>query len=43
MIFNMRTPLHLAVENENEEIIKVLLKFKGIDLEVKDQIWYFKI
>lgn len=34
----MRTPLHLAVENENEEIVKILLNYKGIDVNVKDQI-----
>lgn len=36
--FNMRTSLHLAVDKENEEIIKLLLHHKGIDTTVKDQI-----
>lgn len=41
--FYERTPLHEAVEKENIEIIKLLLKVKGINVNVKDEINQLKI
>lgn len=34
----MQSPLHVAVEKENMEIIQLLLLHKGINLSIKDQI-----
>ena len=33
-----RSALHIAVEKENQEIIKMLLNKKGIDINSKDEI-----
>lgn len=35
----MKTVLHLAVQNEYIYIIKLLLKRKAIDIDVKDEQW----
>ena len=37
------TALHLAVKNGNTEIVKLLLKAKGIDIKTKDLIVIFDI
>lgn len=33
-----RTALHIAVETKNKEIIKLLVKQKGIKLNLKDEV-----
>ena len=38
LILNERTALHLAVEEEQIEIITLLLKCKDIDTNIKDEI-----
>ena len=38
--FNKRTALHLAVEKENIEIIKLLLENKKLIINAKDEIIY---
>lgn len=40
IIFNEATPLHLAVEKGNIEIIKILLGQKDIDTNIKDEIQF---
>lgn len=37
-LFVQKTPLHIAVEKENLEIIKLLLQHKGIHPDEKDNI-----
>lgn len=41
MISNDRTPLHLAVENKSDEIVQLLLLHKGININLKDQIYNY--
>lgn len=36
IFFNIKTPLHLAVSIQNIEIVKLLLKTQGIDVNMKD-------
>jgi len=33
----MQTPLHIAIEKENQEIVRLLLA-AGSDLEIKDKV-----
>lgn len=39
LIFH-NTPLHVAVQNENIDIIQVLLNHKNIDVDITDHIYY---
>uniref|UniRef100_A0A182J328 Uncharacterized protein n=1 Tax=Anopheles atroparvus TaxID=41427 RepID=A0A182J328_ANOAO len=34
---NLKTPLHVAIENQHEEIIGILLCHPGIDLKIRDK------
>lgn len=34
---NNKTPLHIAIENKHEEIIKILLCHPNIDLKIRDK------
>lgn len=43
IIFNEKTALHIAVQNNNKKIIQLLLGFNGIDLNGRDGIIYFFI
>ena len=36
-----RTALHSAVENEEVDVVKLLLTFKGIDISIKNEISFF--
>ena len=36
--FNKKTPLHLAVEKGNSEIIKLIMECNDIDVNAKDEI-----
>ena len=38
IFINKKSPLHLAVEKENYGIIYLLLKHKGIDINVKNEV-----
>lgn len=35
-----KTALHLAVENENIQIIQLLLKHPNIDIDIKDDVLF---
>lgn len=39
---NEKTPLQAAVENENIEIVSLLLKHKDININVENEIFFFK-
>lgn len=41
LFFVQKTPLHIAVEKENPEIIKLLLQHKGIHPDEKDNVIIF--
>lgn len=41
--FNKMTPLHLAVKNENIDIIKLLLDHKSINVNIYDDILYYRL
>lgn len=43
IVFNEKTALHIAVQNNNKKIIQLLLGFNGIDLNGRDGIIYFFI
>lgn len=46
IFFNIKTPLHLAVSIQNIEIVKLLLKTQGIDVNMKDIVkinWFYEI
>lgn len=42
LLFNI-TALHFAVINQNVDIVKLLLKAKNIDINIKDDVFYFFI
>lgn len=41
IVFNEKTALHIAVQNNNKKIIQLLLGFDGIDLNGRDEILFF--
>lgn len=41
--FFYTTPLHIAVEKQNVEMIKLLLEQKGIDLNILDNVFICSI
>ena len=42
LIFNKRSPLHLAVSNKSLQIVQLLLTRKDIDISIEDEILILK-
>ena len=41
IFFDEKTPLHLAVENGDIDIVKILMNNKNIDLNAEDEIRFY--